>query len=77
MDPSRQIDRLFEAADQLLAMRTGHDGAVPTPTKIATMIRQGSVALAGFSCAELLEARAMLVRMGFAAPVDMAAKLKH
>lgn len=61
--------RLFEAADVLLAMGDGAN--VPASSQVIAMIRGGSVALSGFTKTEILNAHAMLVRLGLVPKCDV------
>jgi hypothetical protein len=65
-NPHDDTGRLFAAADRLLAMRPSDSGGLLEPNQINALFGKARTGPFGFTRDEMLEARAMLIRLGFA-----------
>lgn len=64
--PLDETSRLFAAADRLLEMRPSEGGGLLATNQINALFGKARTGPLGFTRDEMLEARAMLIRLGFA-----------
>ena len=69
-DAMQATGRLFAAADFLILVMQNRQGARLLAGQVDEMIKKLGPIAAPFTRAELAEARAFLVRLGFARPAD-------